>query len=88
MMKVFEIMMYLFPHFRTMEVEMVRDQYTTFDGIIGIIVFLAGMTVLSLVMMFSSTAYIVYTWMSGKSRNPLGLVLANILSPLFALWGK
>jgi len=63
-------------------------EYSTIDGIIGLIVLVAYIFIITLVFMFSSTAIIYSEWMGGKMRHPLFSFIANMLHPLFALWGK
>jgi len=63
-------------------------EYSTIDGIIGLIVLVAYIFIVTLAFMFSSTAIIYSEWMGGKMRHPLLAFVSNMLHPLFALWGK
>lgn len=74
-----------------MESTVVSDlvEYSTVDGVIGLLMLVAGMILFSLVAMWSSTALITYSWMTGKSKNPIVLVFRSYVIPMFTtLWSK
>lgn len=58
-------------------------EYSTVDGIIGLLMLTAGLIIFSLIAMWSSTALITYTWMTGKSKNPVALVFRSYVVPMF-----
>jgi len=70
-----------------MDTEMAAE-YSTIDGVIGLIVLMAYLVILTLGFMFSSTALIYSEWMGGKMRYPLLGFMSVMLHPLFTMWGK
>ncbi|ODM98584.1 hypothetical protein Ocin01_08102 [Orchesella cincta] len=70
-----------------MGVEMAAE-YSTIDGVIGLIVLMAYLVIVTLGCMFSSTALIYSEWMGGKMRYPLLSFISVMLHPLLTLWGN
>jgi len=71
-----------------MEAIYTEPEYSTSDGIIGLIVLAAVILAISIVAMWSCTALFTYTWITGKCKNPAKFLLNLFLVPLFALMGR
>lgn len=69
-----------------MDAHLAAAEYTTMDGVIGFIVLGAYLFIMTLTLMFSSTAIIYSEWMGSKVKHPLLSFISNMLHPLFAMW--